>query len=162
MKRHESLHALSQHHHFALIEALFIKRAREVPPAKRAASLRKVAEKFLRFYEKTGKVHFREEEEVLLPAYARHVRIEEDKDVKRMLAEHAAIRALIGEVAARLLNEQPFEEQLESLGKMLHDHVRLEEDVIFPRIEKTLSESELRETGKHFTRLHKKGETCEF
>jgi hemerythrin-like domain-containing protein len=162
MKRHESLHALSQHHHFALIEALFIKRARQEPPAKRAASLRKVAEKFLRFYEKTGKIHFREEEEVLLPAYARHVRIDEDQDVMRMLAEHAAIRARIGDIAARLENGQPIEEPLEAIGKMLHDHVRLEEDVIFPRIEKTLSEAELRETGKHLTRLHKKGDTCEF
>ena len=47
MKRHESLYALSRHHHFALMEALFIRRAMEDTSDNRQVHLRKVAEKFV-------------------------------------------------------------------------------------------------------------------
>ena len=95
MKRHPSLHPLSQHHHFALIQALEMRRAAEAPAEKRQAAVERQAEKFLRFWHKTGLVHFREEEEVLLPAYARHVRLDQDAEVMRLLADHAEIRAVV-------------------------------------------------------------------
>jgi hemerythrin-like domain-containing protein len=161
MIRHESLHALSQHHHFALIQSWAIRKAQKEPAARREAALRRIARKFLRFYERTGRVHFREEEEVLLPAYARHVPLDEDKDVMHMLAEHALIRARVAELVAHFENDEPLEETLIELGRLLHDHVRLEENVIFPRMEKTLSEAELRRVGKLLTRLHRRGEICE-
>jgi hemerythrin-like domain-containing protein len=161
MKRHPSLHPLSQHHHFALIQALEIRRARHRPVAKRAAALRHVAEKFVSFWKKTGQQHFREEEEVLLPAYARHVSPDADADVMRMLAEHAVIRARIQELEAALAAKQPVEENILELGRLLNDHVRLEENVIFPRVEKTLREEELQALGRGLTRLHRKGDTGE-
>jgi hemerythrin-like domain-containing protein len=161
MKRHESLHALSQHHHFALIQSWAIRKAQKEPAAKREAALRRIAVKFLRFYERTGRVHFREEEEILLPAYARHLSLDEDKDVMRMLADHAAIRAKIADLAVQVDNGAPVEAALVELGRLFHDHVRLEENVIFPRMEKTLTEAELRRVGKLLTRLHRKGEICE-
>src|SRR5262245_25234938 len=95
MKRHESLHALSQHHHFALLESLFIRRANQESEATRADRLRKVAENFVKFWETRGKLHFREEEEILIPTYALHISIENDQDVIRMLADHAVIRGKI-------------------------------------------------------------------
>ncbi len=160
MKRHPSLHALSQHHHFALIQSLFIRRARQQPAARRAAAVRRVAEKFLRFWEQNGQQHFREEEEILLPAYARHVPLETDPDVMRMLADHAAIRARIEQVRELLEAKAPVEAELAELGRMLTDHVRLEENRIFPRMEKALSAAELEALGKRLTRLHAKG-SCE-
>ena len=161
MKRHESLHPLSQHHHFALIEALQIRRTQQLPAAERAAAFRRLAQKFLRFWEKAGQVHFREEEEVLLPAYARHVPLDQDADVVRMLADHAFIRALVSEIRASLAAKEPVENALVALGHRLKDHVRLEEDQIFPRIEQALSEDELRALGSPLTRLHRKGEACD-
>lgn len=158
MKRHSGLHALSQHHHFALIQTLFIRRARQQPAARRTAALRRMAEKFLQFWEKNGRLHFREEEEILLPAYARHVAIESDPDAMRMLADHAAIRARIEHLRELLEGDQPLESALAELGRMLSDHVRLEENRVFPRIEKTLAEPELAKLGKRLTRLHAKGE----
>jgi hemerythrin-like domain-containing protein len=160
MKRHPGLHALSQHHHFALIQSLFIRRARQQPPARRAAALRRMAEKFLQFWEKNGRLHFREEEEILLPAYARHVALESDPDAMRMLADHAAIRARIEQLRELLEAEQPVEATLAELARMLNDHVRLEENRVFPRMEKTFSEQELSALGKRLTRLHAKG-SCE-
>ncbi|MCI0441661.1 hemerythrin domain-containing protein [bacterium] len=160
MKRHESLHALSQHHHFALMESLFIRRADEESAATRDSSLRKVAEEFIQFWEKKGKLHFREEEEILIPAYALHFSIENDQDVMRMLADHAMIRAKIGKLISLLSNNEAFETNLTELGEILQNHVRLEEDVIFPRMEKTLTEEELQKVGHLLTWLHPKG-SCE-
>lgn len=156
MKRNESLHPLSQHHHFALVESLEIRRAQQLPPVKRAAQLRKRAAGFLRLWDKAGRTHFREEEEILLPAYARHVPLDQDPDVVRMLADHAFLRALVEEVRATLAANRPLDDALGTLGQRLRDHVRLEEDRIFPRIEQTLSEAELSALGRRFTRLHPK------
>jgi len=161
MKRHESLHPLSQHHHFALIEALEIRRAHQLPATRRRAELRRLAAKFVRFWEAKGRIHFREEEEMLLPAYARHVPLEQDADVVRMLADHAFIRAMIEDLRRALAAEQPVEDALVILGQRLKEHVRLEEDKIFPRIEQALAEEEMRALGRHLTRLHRKGEICE-
>lgn len=160
MKRHESLHPLSQHHHFALIQVWEMRQALKKPEEKRDAALRAVARKFVRFWEQAGQVHFREEEEVLLPAYARHARLDKDKDVMRMLAEHAIIRGLIGKIAAALEDGEVSEDDVSKLAQTLYDHVRLEENEIFPRIEKALNEDEMRVMGKGLHRLHKKDE-CE-
>jgi hemerythrin-like domain-containing protein len=162
MKRHPSLHPLSQHHHFALIQALGMRRAAEAPEEKRAAEAERQAEKFVRFWHKTGCVHFREEEEILLPAYARHTRLDRDLGVMRILADHAEIRAAVQEFEQRLAAKTPIEpEELARLGKLLHDHVRLEENEVFPRIEKALGEKNLNTMGHGFTRLHSKHEVCE-
>ncbi len=158
MKRHDSLHPLSQHHHFALIQVWELRRALKQPAAERRKALRAVARKFVRFWKRAGQVHFREEEEVLLPAYARHVRLDEDADVMRMLAEHAIIRGFIEKMEATLASGSVEESDVSELAKTLYDHVRLEENEIFPRIEKALSEDEMRAMGKGLHRLHKKGE----
>ena len=72
----------------------------------------------------------------------------------RMLADHAAIRAQIEDVRGSLAGAfSP--EPIVALGSLLHHHVRLEEDRIFPRIEKTLSEMELNSVGSRLTRLHR-------
>ncbi len=158
MKRHESLHPLSQHHHFALIQVWELRQALKKPAAERPEAVRAVARKFVRFWKAKGQQHFREEEEVLLPAYARHARLDEDADVMRMLAEHALIRGLIGTIEASLEEDRVEEADVSELARALHDHVRLEENQIFPRIEKALGEEELRTMGKGLHRLHKKGE----
>jgi hemerythrin-like domain-containing protein len=162
VKRHPSLHPLSQHHHFALIQALQMRRTAEVPAEKRAAAAARQAEKFVRFWHKTGQVHFREEEEVLLPAYARHTRLDRDPDIMRLLADHAEIRAAVKDFEKRLEAKAAIEaEEVARLGKLLHDHVRLEENEVFPRIEKALGEEQLNVMGRGLTRLHAKGEICE-
>jgi hemerythrin-like domain-containing protein len=80
----------------------------------------------------------------------------------RILADHAEIRAAVLDFEQRLAAKIPIEaEQMASLAKLLHDHVRLEENVVFPRIEKTLGEVGLNEMGRGLTRLHSKDDPCE-
>jgi len=154
VKRHISLRPLSEHHHHVLVEALEISRASRASADERAARLRQAAESLLRFWEQGGQIHFREEEEELLPAYGRHVRLDEDADVMRMLADHAQIRAGMQDLREMLDANRLGEDRLIALGQLLHDHVRLEEDKIFPRIETVLPEDELFRLGPHLTRLH--------
>jgi hemerythrin-like domain-containing protein len=162
MKRHASLHPLSQHHHFALIQSLELRRAAESPRETRASLIEKHAAKFVRFWYKSGHVHFREEEEVLLPAYARHVRLDQDADMMQLLADHAEIRAAVLDFEQHLKDKITIEpERMARLAQLLHDHVRFEENVVFPRIEKVLGESGLHEMGHGLTRLHSKNDPCE-
>jgi len=162
MKRHPTLHPLSQHHHFALIQALEMRRAAEAPAEKRQAAVERQAEKFVRFWHKTGCIHFREEEEILLPAYARHARLDQDANVMRLLADHAEIRAAVADLEQRREKKLAIpNEAMAHLAKLLHDHIRLEENQVFPRIEKILGEENLEAMGKGLTRLHSKNDICD-
>lgn len=154
MKRHPSLHPLSEHHHHALVRALEIRRAAESSEAERSQALRRAAETFVRFWKTTGRIHFREEEEILLPAYARHAPLDENPNIMRMLAEHARIRAQVQELEEALAQGGPVEEPVARLGRLLQGHVRLEEDEIFPQLEKVLGEEELAALGRQLTSLH--------
>ncbi len=122
MKRHPGLHVLSQHHHFALTQALLMRRAAQAPATRRPAALRPAAHTFLRFWKKTGRQHFREEEEVLLPAYARHTRLDQDAAVMRMLAEHAQIRAQIQRLETSLETGPSVEELVAALARAARPH----------------------------------------
>jgi hemerythrin-like domain-containing protein len=162
LKRHPSLHPLSQHHHFALIQALGMRRATEILSEKRDAAVARQAEKFLAFWHKTGIVHFREEEEVLLPAYSRHARLDQDAGVMRLLADHAEIRAIVGDFEQRRAKKLAIgADDMARLAKLLHDHIRFEENEVFPRIERVLGEENLKAMGRRLSRLHSKNDVCE-
>jgi hemerythrin-like domain-containing protein len=162
VKRHPSLHPLSQHHHFALIQALGMRRAAEAPAEKRDAAVQRQADKFVAFWHKSGVVHFREEEEVLLPAYARYVRLDQDAGIMRLLADHAEIRAAVEDFERRRKKKLPIEAAaMAHLAKLLHDHVRFEENDVFPRIERVLGEENLVAMGRGLTRLHSKTDVCD-
>lgn len=154
MKRHPSLHPLSEHHHHALVQTLQIRRAHSSSPAERAAALRTAAENLLHFWESNGRLHFREEEEILLPAYARHVRLDKDPAIIRMLAEHALIRSKMEDLGRALEQGALAEEDVRALGELLQGHVRLEEDEIFPAIEAALGEGGMAALADRFTWLH--------
>jgi hemerythrin-like domain-containing protein len=160
MKRHPGLHALSQHHHFALTQALLMRRATQAPSGRRVTAMQQAAQTFLRFWKKSGEQHFREEEEILLPAYALHTRDNQDAGVLRMLGEHAEIRRRIQQLKASLESRAVTEDDVAALSRALHDHIRSEESEVFPRIEAALGEAELQALGQRLSRLHSKN-ACE-
>ena len=135
MKRHPALVPLSQDHHQALVSALKLRRA----TAETAAG---AARAFREHWETGERLHFRIEEEVLLPAFAAHA----DPDhpvVVRVLLDHVEIRR----DADRLAAEAPLA-LLHDLGERLSAHVDLEERQLFPLIEETLTEAALSELGE--------------
>jgi hemerythrin-like domain-containing protein len=96
-------------------------------------------QRFLDFWGAEGRRHFRVEEEVLLPAYARHSEVDEPA-VVRVLTEHLDLRRRAIDLDA---TERPEVDQLHELGKRLERHIRHEERVLFPRIEAAIPEVEL-------------------
>lgn len=127
MKRDPALILLSRDHHAALSVALHLRRA----TAESATDLRADA---LRYWTTAGRAHFRLEEEVLLPSYARYGDPYHPL-VARALCDHVAIRQRIDTLAQDALPELAC---LHELGTILFDHVRLEERELFALIEQTL------------------------
>jgi iron-sulfur cluster repair protein YtfE (RIC family) len=143
MKRSEALVQLSRDHHHGLYVAQQLARAsQETAAAARGA--------FLAFWEQEGNQHFRVEEEVVLPAFARHGSPEHEA-VVRVLTDHVALRRLAADLAADPL---PAPEALNDLGERLRAHIRHEERVLFPLIEEALPEEELVALAAGVERAH--------
>ena len=82
-----------------------------------------------------------------MPEYARHTRLDQDADVMRMLADHAEIRAMVLDLRSGERKTGDPAETMAHFAQLLHDHVRLEENEIFPRIEKVLGEKKFECNG---------------
>jgi hemerythrin-like domain-containing protein len=140
MKRSDALAPLSRQHHQGLAVALRLKRA----DANSASDARAA---FLEFWETEGREHFRLEEEVLLPSYARYGEAD-DPAVVRVLVEHVDLRRRGADLEATPSADP---EVLHDLGERLERHIRHEERVLFPLIEAALPQAELsrvaRESG---------------
>ena len=132
MRRAGALETLSRDHHLALVIAQKLRRATvdTAPTARRA---------FISFWETEGQDHFRSEEELLLPAFARHGDAGHEA-VVRVLVDHVDLRRLAADLEAQ---PEPPLHRLRELGELLHDHVRHEERILFPLIEQALPEPEL-------------------
>jgi len=96
------------------------------------------------FWYPGGQEHFREEEEVLLPAYAAYANIEQPEIVE-MLLEHVKIRSGM----QRLFDNDLTEAEMRELGTLLQVHIRKEERILFPMIENALPEEELQELSPY-------------
>lgn len=131
MKRSEALQPLSRDHHKALVAAQRLRRAADPAEAR---------EPFLAFWREHGSGHFRVEEEVLLPLWADRGQADHPL-VAQVLTDHVAIRSLAG----RLERDRLSLAEVHRLGSRLDDHVRLEENELFPLIEATFDEPALRE-----------------
>ncbi len=135
MKRHPALAPLSRDHHHALVIAQRLRRAGEDDAAGAVRA-------FLEHWQKEERLHFRLEEEVLLPALAAYADADHPA-VVRTLLDHVRIRAAVDRLGATAQLEQVHE-----LGAWLAAHVRLEENELFPLIEQTLPEPALVALGE--------------
>jgi hemerythrin-like domain-containing protein len=138
MKRHPGLRDLSSDHHQGLVHARhLVKAATQMPESQ--PTTQEAAQAFLTFWNEHINRHFREEEEVLLPAFARYGDPWEPP-VVRMLVEHIQIRRLVSDLANQVTagSGTPSSDTMHALGTLLHDHIRHEEDVLFPLIESAI------------------------
>lgn len=143
MKRHPAMQALSSDHHHGLVQARrLVQTASTDQAGPEGLLLLPVARAFLTFWAQETRPHFREEEEVLLPAFARYADPDQPPIV-RMLIEHVRIRQLAADLARQVATEAPAPATMRALGELLHAHIRYEEDVVFPLLETTLPEEAL-------------------
>lgn len=132
VRRAAALVRLSRDHHESLVAAQRLRRATATSSVDAWAV-------FLAFWDRGGARHFRIEEEVLLPAFARWGDAYEPL-VARTLCDHVAIRARI-EGLRDSRRVEPAD--LHALGDALAGHVRMEERELFPFIERTIPAAEL-------------------
>ena len=146
MKRQQALQQLSRDHHRALEVALKLRRA----TSEAAGSVRT---EFLEFWHEHGALHFRIEEDALLPRSAPYVS-PTDPAVVRVLTDHVEIRRRAAE-----LETSPAvpHEELNSLGELLNDHVRHEERVLFPMIEERMPAAELGDLAQRIDEAERSG-----
>ena len=140
MKRSPALQPLSRDHHQALFAALRLRRATP-------ADAKGAVEHFLEFWAEHGRLHFQIEEELLLPGFVRGGGDPHDPLIAKVLTDHVEIRA----DAHRLSADSPLD-VLHELGERLAEHVRLEEDEVFPLIKRTLDAGVLATLGAKMER----------
>jgi hemerythrin-like domain-containing protein len=134
MKRHKSLHPLSWDHHHGLAEARRLRRAENTKEA---------ARRFVRFWQRSLQNHFREEEEILLPVFAKFTRSDR-AEIVETLAQHVEIRRRVDELTDRLaIGAIINSDSLLEIASLLERHIRFEENELFPAIETTVTEEEL-------------------
>jgi hemerythrin-like domain-containing protein len=141
LKRHPALQDLSRDHNEALIQAHLMRKS--AAGEEGAWPLEKVTRSFIDFWNHHAAAHFREEEEVLLPIYARHVTPTEDTDVRRMLDDHAWFRDVIYQLRSRFAEGDDVGDLVGEIGRRLHDHARLEERRIFERMQDVFTKADL-------------------
>lgn len=135
MKRHSALVSLSRDHHQSLVLAQRLRRATD-------DTFNDATRMFLTHWKAEEQPHFCLEEEILLPAYAEHG-APQHPAILRTLVEHLVIRR-----GAVQLTVAPTLEVLHLIGVRLADHIAFEEHELFPLIEATLTEDELRALGE--------------
>jgi iron-sulfur cluster repair protein YtfE (RIC family) len=160
MKRHPALRELSSDHHHGLVQARRLVKAatddRQAPTVEaegrkgllvgdpQSSELRQIASDFLTFWNEDTRLHFREEEEILLPAFARYGDAAEPA-VMRVLVEHVRIRRMVDDLRRQTDGGAPDVDTMRGIGELLRAHIRYEEDVLFPLIEQTMPEYALNE-----------------
>jgi hemerythrin-like domain-containing protein len=146
VRRSEFLQALSREHHQGLYVALQLIRA--APDTQEEAR-----RAFLEFWRTEGRRHFRIEEEILLPAYARHRPVDEPA-VVRVLTDHIELRRLATDVGD---DQTASVDRLHELGIKLQGHIRHEERILFPAIERALPDGERQELAEELERAERSG-----
>jgi hemerythrin-like domain-containing protein len=151
VKRHPALRELSSDHHQGLVQARRLLKAGSGAGGsqEREAALEEVARAFLAFWSEHTAPHFRAEEEVLLPDFARYgdPSIE---PVVRVIVEHIKIRRLVDDLRRQNEEGAPSVETMHAIGEILRAHIRHEEDVLFPLIEGIMPEEALEALPGHF------------
>jgi hemerythrin-like domain-containing protein len=140
MKRSPELRDLSEQHHHGLVAARALRQAGEG-----SIPLDAAISGFLRAWQREIQAHFRAEEELLLPEFARAVP-PDDPLIVRTLTEHVALRRFVLDlIRATGLERQCLAREI---GQALHDHIRFEERGLFPAIEAALQGPRLAELGR--------------
>jgi len=149
MKRHKSLYPLSHDHHHALVQAreLNLASAEAGQDASDAA-----AERFAEFWESDLQRHFRQEEQILLPALEKYVP-PNCAEIAKTLREHEEIRRLVAALNRGLTQRVGADRgQLGQLGGRLAEHIRFEENELFPLVEARVPERALWQINEQLAR----------
>lgn len=153
MKRDDALADFSRDHLPALRQAKYL---RESVTDDGDYIPREAAEGFLEFWEDHAELHFREEEDVILPVVSRLGPITDDENISQMLDDHAWFRDKITELRTALDNGDNLENLVETIGDRLKQHADMEEQELFEDLQDRLSEDQLEAIHERSIRFREK------
>lgn len=133
IKRNENLVVFSREHHHGLVFCTRLKKA-DKTDEKTICSFVKD------FWENDLSDHFEREERILLPL------LWEDVITKQFLNEHDQIIEMIQVIISN--NSLDVFKDTFTLAKLISNHIRFEERIMFPWVEKVLTPEELLKVGK--------------
>lgn len=148
LKRHPVLQDLSRDHQRFLIEARHMRWIAVGDP--RAMGLTEFLDLFEIFWDQHGRMHFYEEELVLLPSCFD----EGDLDYERVLSDHEWLKHYINEMF--IYGESTPLHAFGELSNEITAHIRYEERELFERIQSQLNEDELANLGERLLDFRKK------
>lgn len=154
MKRHPALIELSRDHHKGLLLAQLMKK--DAPPYKGLPT--DPAGKCAYFhaeFEVKLKAHFEEEEKILFPNVS-SASVEIKQLCEELIEEHQQLYTL----KTQLNPEKPDTTIMHEAGRLLEQHIRKEERVLFQKIQETLSKDALNELGEKLKRNNQSGQYC--
>ena len=154
MKRHPALIPLSQDHHHGLLLAQLLKRNAPEYHGLPKDLIGKI--NFAKdIFHKELEHHFRDEEEFVFP-YLKGKDVELDNLIYEILNEHIILKEKI-----LSLNDNPnLIDQLDEIGKILDEHIRKEERVLFEKAQMILNDDELKIIEKKFDESRPKNKSC--
>ena len=139
MRRHAALIPLTHDHHHGLAQSRRLQLASELSAEERLV----LAQEFLTFFDHDTLEHFRNEEEVVFPLVVGEPEAEEH--LSQLMLEHLRIHAFVGALRAAVERKDVDAPALEELGTLLAGHIRYEEKVLFPFIERAVPDVLLRD-----------------
>ena len=133
IKRSPHIAALSRDHHHALLLGWKIRQG-----IKLNREVSRICAYVVHFYKKYVEQHFMAEETLLF-----HQLPDGDELKHRAISEHHMLRGLFSS-----LSDKSDYEQLNLIADKLDQHIRFEERVLFPHLEKIIPVEELEKVGK--------------
>lgn len=138
MRRHDSLIPLTHDHHHALKRARRMRLASEAEEEERLAA----AADFLEFYGSEILTHFHEEEEEVFPLLLARPDAPTEL-LTRILLEHVRMHGLVRVLRQQVEADDVQAGTLAETAELLRAHIRLEEDELFPLIERLVPDEDL-------------------
>lgn len=135
-RRHDALMPLTHDHHHVLAKARAL---REAAKKGDAADLWKEAQGFVNFFAAEGELHFREEEEELVPIFGESL----PPEAIGMLEDHVILRGHVRALAHEANVGSVDPRTALQVAEGFAAHVRFEEKVLFPMIEATATKEQL-------------------
>ena len=139
-RRNDALIPLTHDHHHALAQA---RRLRDIPEHSDVTERRNLTNDFLNFYFGRAIRHFHEEEELFFAPLIDEPRAQEL--VVRAVSDHLRLHALVRAMKRQLSDGEADPDTLARISQLLTEHVRFEEQQLFPLIEELVPEDDLRD-----------------
>ena len=151
-KRHRSLIPLSRDHHDGLLLALRLKQGEKALERLWSHDPQWQASYVVRFYKEHLTPHFEAEEKILFPVLRKYDQASFGT-IGTLLRQHEEIRKRVKEFEKP--DDRTLRSGLKDFGELLEQHIRIEENELFPSFEKSVPKEVADEAGREIEKIDK-------